>query len=107
MADAKTREKEDELVLARAEYERKLKLVEERILYRRDVDQDRKVLDLKHEHQVEISNAKVKQSELQEQIDYLNEKVNKLLTENKSIRVTADTKGELKRLQDENAMLKE
>lgn len=107
MADAKTREKEDELVLARAEYERKLKLVEERILYRRDVDQDRKVLDLKHEHQVEISNAKVKQSELQEQIDYLNEKVNKLLTENKSIRVTADSKGELKRLQDENAMLKE
>lgn len=107
MADAKTREKEDELVLAKAEYERKLKLVEERILYRRDVDQDRKVLDLKHEHQVEISNAKVKQSELQEQIDYLNEKVNKLLTENKSIRVTADTKGELKRLQDENAMLKE
>ena len=107
MADAKTREKEDELVLAKAEYERKLKLVEERILYRRDVDQDRKVLDLKHEHQVEISNAKVKQSELQEQIDYLNEKVNKLLTENKSIRVTADSKGELKRLQDENAMLKE
>ena len=107
MADAKTREKEDELVLAKAEYERKLTLVEERILYRRDVDQDRKVLDLKHEHQVEISNAKVKQSELQEQIDYLNEKVNKLLTENKSIRVTADTKGELKRLQDENAMLKE
>lgn len=107
MADAKTREKEDELVLARAEYERKLKLVEERILYRRDVDQDRKILDLKHEHQVEISNAKVKQSELQEQIDYLNEKVNKLLTENKSIRVTADSKGELKRLQDENAMLKE
>ena len=38
MADAKTREKEDELVLARAEYDRKLKLVEERILYRRDVD---------------------------------------------------------------------
>lgn len=50
MADAKTREKEDELVLARADYERKLKLVEERILYKRDVDQDRKILDLKHEH---------------------------------------------------------
>ena len=46
MADAKTREKEDELVLARADYERKLKLVEERILYKRDVEQDRKMLDL-------------------------------------------------------------
>lgn len=50
MADAKTREKEDELLLARAEYERKLKLVEERILYRREVDGDRKLLELKHEH---------------------------------------------------------
>lgn len=107
MADAKTREKEDELVLARAEYDRKLKLVEERILYKRDVDSDRKVLDLKHEHQVELSNNKVKQSELQEQIDYLNEKVNKLLTENKSIRITKDGAVELKKLEDENAMLRE
>ena len=60
MADAKTREKEDELLLARAEYERKLKLVEERILYRREVDGDRKLLELKHEHSVEIQNSKVK-----------------------------------------------
>ena len=60
MADAKTREKEDELVLARADYERKLKLVEERILYKRDVEQDRKMLDLKHEHQVETQNLKIK-----------------------------------------------
>ena len=56
MANAKTREKEDELLLARAEYERKLKLVEERILYRREVDGDRKLLELKHEHSVEIQN---------------------------------------------------
>jgi hypothetical protein len=50
MADAKTREKEDELVLARADYDRKLKLMEERILYKREVDADRKLVDLKHEH---------------------------------------------------------
>lgn len=50
MADAKTREKEDELVLARADYDRKLKLMEERILYKREVDVDRKLVDLKHEH---------------------------------------------------------
>ena len=64
MADAKTREKEDELVLARAEYDRKLKQVEERILYKREVDNDRKVLDLKHEHQVELDRAKSKHDEL-------------------------------------------
>lgn len=66
MADAKTREKEDELVLARAEYDRKLKLMEERILYKREVTEDRKLLDLKHEHQVEIEAAKMKHDELQE-----------------------------------------
>jgi len=54
MADAKTREKEDELLLARADYDRKLKLMEERILYKREVDADRKLVDLKHEHQIEI-----------------------------------------------------
>ena len=35
MADAKTREKESDLIIAQAEYDRKLKLVEERILYSR------------------------------------------------------------------------
>ena len=47
MADAKTREKDNELVLANAEYERKLKLVEERILYRRGKNEDRTIMDLK------------------------------------------------------------
>lgn len=107
MADAKTREKEDELVLARAEYDRKLKLVEERILYKREVDGDRKLFDLKHEHQVEIQNAKAKQDELQEQVDYLNEKCNRLLTDNKSIRLNKDSKGDMKKLEDEIALLKE
>ena len=40
-ADAKTREKEDELRLLEAEYDRKLKLQEERILYRRAKNDDR------------------------------------------------------------------
>lgn len=107
MADAKTREKEDELVLARAEYDRKLKLMEERILYKREVDGDRKLHDLKHEQHIELQNAKAKQDELQEQVDYLNEKCNRLLTENKSIRLNKDTKGDTKRLEDEIALLKD
>ena len=107
MADAKTREKEDELVLARADYDRKLKLMEERILFKREVDGDRKLLDLKHEHQVELQNAKAKQDELQEQVDYLNEKCNRLLTENKSIRLNKDSKGDVKKLEDEIAFLKD
>ena len=35
LADAKTREKEDDLKLGQAEFDRKLKLQEERILFRR------------------------------------------------------------------------
>ena len=54
MADAKTREKDNDLVLAQAEYDRKLKLVEERILYRRGKNEDRTMLDLKQEHALAI-----------------------------------------------------
>ena len=50
MADAKTREKDNDLVLAQAEHDRKLKLVEERILYRRGKNEDRAMLDMKQEH---------------------------------------------------------
>jgi len=107
MADAKTREKEDELVLARAEYDRKLKLQEERILYKREVDSDRKLLDLKHEHQIQIEEARVKQEQLQEQADYWKEKSNKLAAENQAFRVNKDAKGETKRLEEEIASLKD
>ena len=60
MADAKTREKDNELVLAQAEHDRKLKLTEERILYRRGKNEDRTMLDLKQEHALTIE--KLKQS---------------------------------------------
>ena len=78
MADAKTREKDNELVLANAEYERKLKLVEERILYRRGKNEDRTIMDLKQEHALVLDQMKQSNDEKQEEIDYLNEKVNKL-----------------------------
>ena len=54
MADAKTREKDSDLVLAQAEFDRKLKAVEERILYRRGKQEDRQVLDLKHDHAISL-----------------------------------------------------
>ena len=54
MADAKTREKDNDLILAQAEYDRKLKLVEERILYRRGKNEDRGMLDMKQEHSLAI-----------------------------------------------------
>lgn len=78
MADAKTREKDNDLVLAQAEYDRKLKLVEERILYRRGKNEDRTMLDLKQEHALAIEQLKQAAEDKQEENDYLNEKINKL-----------------------------
>ena len=50
MADAKTREREDQLSLKEAEFDRKLRAQEERILYRRGKSEEREVLDVKREH---------------------------------------------------------
>lgn len=92
MADAKTREKESDLIIAQAEYDRKVKQVEERILYSRGKQEDRKVLDLKHEHAVALEELKQKNDEKAEEINYLNEKVLKLQDENKNLKVNKDTK---------------
>ena len=54
MADAKTREKDSELTVQQAKFDRELKAVEERILYSRGKNEDRKVLDLKHEHAIAL-----------------------------------------------------
>jgi hypothetical protein len=53
LADAKTREKEDEVKLVHAEYERKMKLQEDRILFKRSKNDEREVFDLKREHTIE------------------------------------------------------
>lgn len=47
LADAKTREKEDELHLMRADYDHKMKLQEERILLRRSKADDRSQLEIR------------------------------------------------------------
>ena len=54
MADAKTREREDQLCLKEAEFERKLKAIEERILYKRGKNEEREILDNKREHAIQL-----------------------------------------------------
>lgn len=53
LADAKTRDKEDELKLLQAEYDRKLKLQEERILFRKSKNEEREVFEIKRVHGLE------------------------------------------------------
>lgn len=54
MADAKTREKEDELKLMEAEYDRRMKMQEERILLRRANTEQRDTYELRREHGIEL-----------------------------------------------------
>ena len=94
MADAKTREKDSELTVQQAKFDRELKAVEERILYSRGKNEDRKVLDLKHEHAIAMEQQKRKIEENAEEIDYLKGKVDSLQEENKQLILKKDSKSE-------------
>jgi len=90
MADAKTREKDNDLVLAHAEHDRKLKLLEERILFRRGKNEDRSLLDLKQEHALALEAVKESNEDKQEEINYLNEKINKLTVQVEQLTLKKD-----------------
>lgn len=83
MADAKTREREDQLCLKEAEFERKLKAIEERILYKRGKNEEREILDNKREHAIQLEDIMRKYEEMREENDYLKTKVAKLEEINK------------------------
>lgn len=57
LADSKTREKDDEIKLVHAEYDRRMKMQEERILMRRSNNEQRSVYDIRREHAIELDNA--------------------------------------------------
>ena len=107
IADAKTREKEDMLNLKEAEFERNLRQYEERILYRRGKGEEREVLEVRREYSIQIEELKQKMAEKQEENDYLNEKVAKLETQNRELRLSKDPKSEIKKLESELAFLRQ
>ena len=83
LADAKTRNKEDDLKLLQAEYERKMKLQEERILFRVSKQEERETVELKRQHLIEQDELQRKIDNQQEELDYVNQKVMKIEVENK------------------------
>ena len=107
IADAKTREKEDMLNLKEAEFERNLRQYEDRILYRRGKGEEREVLEVRREYSIQIEELKQKMAEKQEENDYLNEKVAKLETQNRELRLSKDPKSEIKKLESELAYLRQ
>ena len=62
LADARARSKEDDLRLCEAEYERKLKLQEERILFRQSKSEEREVYEVRR-------TAMLEREELQKKLE--------------------------------------
>ena len=103
MADAKAREKEDEVRLCQAEYERKMKLQEERIMFRQSKQEEREVYEVKRKAMIDKETLERKVEEMKEEIDYFQEKVAKIEAENKGLRVGNDASKRIKMLEDDNA----
>ena len=97
MADSKTREKEDELKLMQAEYDKKMQLQIERIMLRRNKDSERSQYELKRAHQLDLEEKKNEIIKLKEEVDYSTNKIDKLETENTSLRMG---KGDNKRMKE-------
>lgn len=107
LADARARTKEDDARLLEVEYERKLKMQEERILMRHSKNEDREIYELKRMHAIEKEEGARKVEEAQEEIDYYQKKVAKIEAENKALRVGSDSGRRVKELEDEVAALKQ
>lgn len=107
LADARARSKEDDARLLEVEYERKLKMQEERILMRHSKNEDREMYELKRMHAIEKDEVTRKVEEAQEEIDYYQKKVAKIEAENKSLRVGSDSGRRVKELEEEVGALKQ
>lgn len=101
VADAKTREREDQLTLKEAEFERKLRAQEERILYRRGKSEEREIVEVKREHAIQLEELQRKYEEMREENEYLNTKVAKLEQSNKELRLQKDPKDQTQKLESE------
>jgi len=82
LADAKTRQKEVELQLANAEFDKKLQLQLERIAMRRSKNEERALYELKRKNEMEIDEMKSRLDEQAEEVDYYKTKVEKLEADN-------------------------
>ena len=87
LADARARQKEDDLRLCEAEYERKLKLQEERILFRQSKSEEREVYEVKRQAMLERDELNKKLEDQKEERDYFTQQGAKLESENKTLRL--------------------
>jgi len=94
------------LRLQEAEYDRKMKLQEERILMRRQKQDDRSVYELKRKQEIDIDELKQKIDEQQEETDYYKSKVDKLEQDNSRLKTGKGDNKRVRELENEIEMLK-
>jgi len=99
LADAKVREKDDDLRLARAEYDRKVKSVEERILSSINKREDRDIYELRRDFQIQLEKLTDEIKVLKEDEAYHTKKIEKLEAENKSLKLERDNNRQVKALE--------
>ena len=105
MADAKTRQAQEDLIIAKAEADREVSNVQQRLLYNRGKQEERSLVELKREHSLAIEQLKQTLYEKQEEIDYLQTKVMKLEEKNKELIMMKDSKDELKKMEAQISIL--
>ena len=93
--------------LCEAEYERKLKLQEERILFRQSKQEQRDTYELKQQHMIEKDELNKKIEDLKEEVDYYEKKVAKIEADNKTLRLGNNQYKRVKELEDEIEALKQ
>lgn len=100
-ADAKTRSTEDQLALKEAEFDRKLKQIEDRILFKRNKTEEREILEVRRDHQIEKEHLQLSLEKFRDENDYLKSKVEKLETSNKELRLKSSNQAEIRKLEAE------
>jgi hypothetical protein len=90
LADARARAREDDLRLQEVEYERKMKMQEERIIMRHAKNDDRELYEVKRMHAIKLDELAQKLDDSKEEIDYFTKKVARIEAENKALRIGND-----------------
>lgn len=99
IADAKVREKDDDLRLARDEYDRKVKAVEERILETINKREDRDIYEQRRDYQINLERLEEEVKVLKEDEHYYKKKVDELEAKNKSLMLERDNNKRIKELE--------
>lgn len=73
-----------------AEFERKLRSHEDRLLYQRSRDEERQLATMKADHEEQLDDLQAKYDRVKEENDYLTTKVEKLEVTNKELRLSKD-----------------